>query len=529
MDAWARNAVGILATTLGQSHKKGKTNCMTSTKHNIFTRCSVLLALVALGGMLVLPHATNAATPAQSTGVDDYATEHIGAPWDMSDSSVFAFDYTRQFRNLSGLTLSNGVLSATSTNNDPRVTLLLPSPPAANPTLPEGGYAPINASVYKYLTVRVNVEKEAYAQVFWQAYQGAPFAGSAFQKVSPGWNTLVFDLTAGGQGSMGSWSGSIQGLYFDPMMSTGNFQIDYVRLSSARPSNPDNMPPVLQITAPSYVSGPDYAATELGDPWDMSNASDVTKTSALGTVSFDNGVLTAVGNCSGDACSDPQVVLRVGPRIDTSKYKYATYRMKIDSLPGVFPESVARFLWWSSIPEQASTSRDIVVYEGWRTVSIDLTKAKLEPSAFATWANSNPTLFRFDPHEESRPRTLHIDYVMLTGDNQANGSFDIRYNASDAEKQNLTTKFYYDGDAQGFDGQPITCASTTQSSIPDSKYKVYLPTLTQPGSAGSPVGGDTCRWNTSSVAAGTYYIYGVTTDGTNTTQAYSQTPVVVKH
>lgn len=489
----------------------------------------MLLALAALAVVLIGPNTIRAAVPAQSTSADDYAANYLGGPWDMSDSSNFAFDYTRQFGNVSNLTLANGVLSANATTNDSRVTLLLPSPPAANPTLPEGGYAPIDAGIYKYLTVRVNVEKQSFAQVFWQAYQGAPFAGSAFQTVNPGWNTLVFDLTAGGQGSMGSWSGAIQGLYFDPMMVTGAFQIDYVRLSSVRLPNPDNTPPMLQITAPSYVSGPDYAATEMGDPWDMSNASDVTKTSALGAVSFDNGVLTAVGNCSGDACSDPQVVLHVGPRINTSKYKYATYRMKIDSLSGVFPESVARFLWWSSIPEQASTSRDIVVYEGWRTVSIDLTKVKLEPSAFATWSNSNPTLFRFDPHEESRPRTLHIDYVMLTGDNQANGSFDIRYNASDAEKQNLTTKFYYDSDAQGFDGQPITCASTTQVSIPDSKYKLFLPTLTQAGAVGSAVSGDTCRWNTSNVAAGSYYIYGVTTDGTNTTRVYSQTPLIVTH
>jgi hypothetical protein len=31
------------------------------------------------------------------------------------------------------------------------------------------------------------------------------------------------------------------------------------------------------------------------------------------------------------------------------------------------------------------------------------------------------------------------------------------------------------------------------------------------------------------VAAGTYYIYGVVSDGTDTARIYSQTPVVVSH
>lgn len=496
--------------------------------NNLLLRLCVLLALVASLNGAAAPRAA-AAVPTQAAPVDDYAANYLGGPWDMSVSSVFGFDYTRQFGGLSDLTLDNGILSANATNNDPRVTLLMASPPAANPTLPEGGYARIDASVYRYLTVRINVAKQSYAQVFWQAFQGASFDGSAFQQVNPGWNTLVFDLTAGGPGSSGSWSGTIQALYFDPMMTTGAFQIDYVRLSSAPLANPDDMPPTLRITAPSYTSGPDYASTELGNPWDMNDAADVAKAIGLGTVSFDNGVLVAVGNCSGNACSDPQVVLHVGPPIDTSKYKYATYRMKMDSLPGVFPESVQRYLWWSTIPEQSSTTKDIVVYEGWRTVSLDLSKAKLESDSFAPWSRSKPTVFRFDPHEESRPRTVRLDYVLLTGDSEADSIFDIRYATGDTEGQDLRTQFFYDTDAQGFDGQPITCASIAPPSIPDGKFKLFLPSLTKSGAPSSAVDGATCRWETANLPAGSYFIYGVTTDGSNTTRLYSQTPLIVKH
>jgi hypothetical protein len=488
----------------------------------------VLLAVAALAVALVGPSITRAALPAQSTSADDYATEHLGAPWDMSNTDVLPLEYTRRTGNVSSLSVANGVLSATATNNDPRVTLLLPSDPNVNPVVPEGGFSPIDTSLYHYLTVRVNVSKTTYAQVFWQVGSGTPFNGSAFQQVNPGWQTITFDLKAGGNGSSGSWAGSIQGLYFDPMMTTGDFQIDYARLSGAPLANPDNMPPVLQITAPSYVSGPDYATTEMGNPWDMNDASDVSATHSLGNISFSNGVMTAsTGNCSGAACGDPQVTLHVGPRINTSKYKYVTYRMQLEGTQDTNAGSVARFLWWSTAPEQSSVSRDIVVYEGWRTVSLDITKIKLESGSFAPWSQSNPSTFRFDPHEFPTAKTFHIDSIMLTGDSTADGSFDIRYNVNDAENNQLTTKFYYDTDALGFNGQPITCS--TPPSIPDSKYKLYLPTLVQPGTPGSGGSGDSCRWNTSGVDAGTYYIYGVTTDGTNTTQVYSQTPVVVAH
>lgn len=500
----------------------------TSTHPSSSRRWWSLLALCALIFGLVSQQAINTATAAQtSNGTDDYAAQNLGAPWDMTDPSVFAFDYTRQYGGVTNLTLANGILSATSINSDPRVALLTPTPIGATPVPPEGGYRPVNTSLYRYLTVRVNVPTSSFAQVFWHTAQNAPFNASGFQAVNPGWNTLVFDLAAGGQGSMGSWSGLVQGLYFDPMMTAGTFQIDYVRLSGERLQNPENSPPALRITAPSYLSGPDYASEQLGNPWDMSDAADVVKTVALGPLSFDNGILTtSTGNCSSN-CDDPQLLLNVGPAVDTSRYKYATYRMKMESIPGVYPESVARWLWWSSTPSQSSTSDDIVVYEGWRTVSIDLNKVALEAGSFATWANSIPTVFRFDPHEETRARAFSIDYILLTGDNTANDSFTIRYQASDSDGKDVRTQFFFDTDAQGFNGQPITC-STAAGGGATGKFNLFLPALSKPGASTSVVEGAACRWDTSNVPNGTYYIYGVADDGTNVTRTYSELPVIVQ-
>jgi hypothetical protein len=168
-----------------------------------------------------------------------------------------------------------------------------------------------------------------------------------------------------------------------------------------------------------------------------------------------------------------------------------------------------------------------VIYEGFQTISFDLNKIKLEPGFFATWANSAPIKFRFDPHEFASPHAFHLDYVMLTGDSTANASFDIRYQAS---KAGSTVQFFADSDTNPDNGggTAISCAAVNTAAVGD--FQVFLP-LAMRFAATPPVvpEGSTCRWNTSGVAAGSYYIHSVTTDGTDTTSNYSQTPVVVSH
>jgi hypothetical protein len=264
----------------------------------------------------------------------------------------------------------------------------------------------------------------------------------------------------------------------------------------------------------------------------MSEASDVAATHDLnaGSISFSGGIMNATNvsgtsNC-GVLCGDPQVTLRTSGAINTSRYKYFTYRMQLDGKQDTVNGSVARILWWSTKPEQASISRSWVIYEGFQTISFDLSKIKLEPGFFATWANSAPIVFRFDPHEFAAPHAFHLDYVMLTGDSTANASFDIRYQTS----AGATPQFFADTDTNPDNGggTAISCATVQAAAVGD--FEVFLPLITRFGAA-PPVEpeGSTCRWNTSGVAAGSYYIHSVTSDGTDTTSAYSQTPVVVSH
>lgn len=51
--------------------------------------------------------------------------------------------------------------------------------------------------------------------------------------------------------------------------------------------------PVAEVVAPSRTSGDDYATTELGDPWDMSDSGDVEWMNQLASVTFSNGKMHA--------------------------------------------------------------------------------------------------------------------------------------------------------------------------------------------------------------------------------------------
>jgi len=492
----------------------------------------MLLCIAALA--LGLP----GAAPTQAAGNgEDYASNELGNPWDMDGPSDIAFEYTRDKDNLSALSISNGELQATAKNNDPRISLLLPSHNETNAVLPEGGYRPVNTSKYRYLTVRMTAPNTTFAQVFWQASLTSDYGSSVFQQLNgSGYQILTFDLLADGAGRTGpAWNAnpSIQGLYFDPGMLSGAYKIDYIRLSTSVPTAPDNAPPITHITAPSYISGADYATTELNNAWDMSEASDVAATHDLNaaSISFSNGVLNATNvagtsNC-GVLCGDPQVTLRTSGAINAARYKYFTYRMQLDGQQDTVNGSVARLLWWSTIPEQSSATASWVIAEGFQTVSFDMTKIKLEPSAFKNWQGSAPIVFRFDPHEFAAPHAFHLDYVMLTADNTANASFDIRYQTSGG---GATVQFFADTDTNPDNGggTAIGCVVAQTAAVGD--FQVFLPQINR-FSASPPVTpeGSTCRWNTSQVAAGTYYIHSVTSDGTDTTSAYSQTPVIVAH
>ena len=204
--------------------------------------------------------------------------------------------------------------------------------------------------------------------------------------------------------------------------------------------------------------------------------------------------------------------------------------MRLQGQQDIFRGSIARILWWTgaNIAATATATRDIVVYEGWRTVSIDLRSVLLEPDAHSAWRSGNKAGFRLDPHEFPSARSFELDYVKLTGQERASSIFPIRYTVSDADNDVATTiSFSYSTSRQGTNGQAIRCA--TSPPINGGRNKVYLPLIRSAGTPGDDIGGRTCAWNVQSVPNGDYYVTLVVNDGMNRTTITSETPVEIRH
>jgi hypothetical protein len=256
-----------------------------------------------------------------------------------------------------------------------------------------------------------------------------------------------------------------------------------------------NAPPRVNLIAPSFTSGPDYAALN-GGAWNMSKTTDISRADNVANVTWAGGVY-----CATNTNNDPALYLRVPTPIDPSEFFYATFRMKILGSRDLLRGSVARYLWHNGTT--FGTTQDIVDYEGWQIVSLDLREALLETGQ-NTWLAGNKQWFRLDPHEfpETYARRFCVDYVRLNGISTATSRYMIRYAGSDPDGKAPEVSFFFTktrGATTG--GNPITCL---------------------PSAAGR------CKWNVSQVAPGNYYVYAVAKDSKNTTVTPSDVPVGVR-
>ncbi len=352
---------------------------------------------------------------------------------------------------------------------------------------------------------------------------------------------LVGTTTAGSASGTFSWGSSLQtarisgvdynlplpeslepGLYhiFMKDLSTGDFSCSSSQLEISQA-------PQVTFESPSYVSGPDYASQVVNDPWGMANESDIDRSFNLNSMDFNNGILEMTSNHW-----DPRLHMNVSGNIDAAKYRYATFRMYLEGEQSVKNGWVQRFLWWyqgSTIDTE--TTQDMVIYEGWHTYTIDLSQALLESSG--SWSGK-PTMLRFDPHESSKSETFHLDYLVLTGDEHvpSGSSYNIVFNT--AARPGATVTFYYDNDTNPANGRTLIGAYGSQSQ-PDnqpgsqpSAFSIFLPVIlhNSPGEL-NLISGLNMSWNTTGVAAGTYYISADIDDGVMTTTWYSDVPIIL--
>jgi len=271
-----------------------------------------------------------------------------------------------------------------------------------------------------------------------------------------------------------------------------------------------NNPPRIDVTNPSPTSGDDYATTVLGNAWDMSDGADIQLTGLdnLTNLSFSGGVLHAT-----NTTADPIVTLLYNTNnsvpIDTTRFRYLTYRLQLDGPYDLLAGSVARVIWSSQVSSPAAISQDIIVVPGMNSYTVDLAPLStapdggLEPGGSGeTWTAAPKRYLRLDPHEFPTARTFHIDDVKLTAKPVAATSFTIRFVGTDADADATTVSLYYDVDTNPSNGKTLIASSI-------------------PASAGQVV------WNTSGVLRGEYYIYAEASDGIQVIGRYSSVPVVL--
>ncbi len=304
--------------------------------------------------------------------------------------------------------------------------------------------------------------------------------------------------------------------------------------------------PILDFSAPSMTSGEDYATAVWQDPWDMDSWNDILGGGAwdwtwhhLENVSFDGQMHARV--VGPDSFIYP--VVDVGNPINTSKYKYLTWRWYVEgdwvnSTDRLANENawVTRFHYFVEYPydhrRDMNTLNDIVIWEGWNTYSLDLSKGYLDdaaPGPGPGWTGTKTGL-RFDFMEaEVNEFNIHVDYVMLTADPtaQAGGTYDIKWTLQASDRP-ITITLKYDNDQNPDNGFTGTIATLTPGggTSPSGPYVIYLPlvvknydpdTLTE----------DTYRWSVPSGLSGSYYIYAEVNDGINVVEWYSEVPVVI--
>ena len=186
--------------------------------------------------------------PAPNTTIaetDDYATQVLGNPWDMTTSPP------GDLRNLNGLadinepyrftapSVSNGIWSANTTATGGSSMLFQYKDYAnAYSSLGEknGQDYPISSSRFNRFFIRLNSSSSFVGTLVWyKNYNGAPTGNSNVLTVQPGWNIYSVDLRPGGGGGSGNWtqSGPYSGFMFQDIQGTSgnNIRVDWARLT----------------------------------------------------------------------------------------------------------------------------------------------------------------------------------------------------------------------------------------------------------------------------------------------------------
>ncbi len=238
-----------------------------------------------------------------------------------------------------------------------------------------------------------------------------------------------------------------------------------VGVSSAPVSVAINAPPLVSVQEPDSI-GPDYATEVLGNPWDMNAVSDVRQIFGVASSNIVFDGLSNTLQATATAAGDPALVFVYGSLLDTSRYRYLTFSLALDTsfgLGGPGEGSVARVYWErpsASGGNALTISQDIIVWPGRNVYTIDLSQLTLQSGLLETeclpgcaqqpWNAGPIRYFRIDPHESTLGVQFRLGPTYLTGpDEVALGSaFAMPFTFSDPDTSgsSYTAHIYIDTD-----------------------------------------------------------------------------------
>ncbi len=453
----------------------------------------------------------------------DYAGLNLNNPWDMNQAG----DVIEK----GGINTSfaGGVMTGATTQGGGYINLNVDQT------------KPINPATFNRLTFRINVQQAGkHFSVWWQDSDDAWVEGVSNQAhTGTGWTNVTVDLSGNAKWANGKSKKNFRLL--PAVQPSVNFQLDWVGMTaSATPATENELAaessysaqpvivkgaPILQFTAPSMTSGADYAAESLNNPWDFNSSADLGSTLNLLNESYTNGIYKSDSATVQRACNEsstsgvwgePNLNMEMGRPVDSSRFRYLTFRMKLTGVQDVGWGWVSRVYFLQdgyknpalpNEPGDHAITNDIVIYEGWNDYTIDMARSDLyddEANSYSTWTSILPTLIRFDPHEipHSIPTTFEMDSITLRAKDVADDTYTIGWTLDNTTGP-VTTTLYYSDQAPGRSG-------AVQS---------VIATLT---------GGEVSyQWNTSAVAEGEYYLRAVVSDEYNSKEWWSDAPLII--
>ncbi len=295
--------------------------------------------------------------------------------------------------------------------------------------------------------------------------------------------------------------------------------------------------PTLTFTSPSPEgSSDDFATTQLSNPWDMNATSDIDWTLNVSGTGINNitaqdeagnnlGSVRVYSGTTSGTFNDPEIyplhwtVRGATTHIDTSRYRILTLKWGILHARDLNNGSVGRVVWrvFGQTLENVSTDiilRDLATANVIQTVIADMKSVPL------AWGGSPPSFgggspatsgwtgmldgFRVKPDEFSTATDFYIQDIKLTAFEQADTSYAIQWNYTNAGTATPTVELDYDSTGTGFAGTQIVSSLNPTS--------------------GSYV------WNTTALPDGIYYVYARVMNGSTVmNETYARWPIEIVH